>query len=339
MSTSVVDMDRKGGMIVSALALSCSMLAFSLTFALSFPNFSSIEYASFGSVISKEQVFVALMEDFVWRLCSVDPGSGKALWKLLKMYKKPNSCFYPVLHNQGAKVNGETKDYVKLCGYAVTEILSLQNELSRSYSAEGSSISVGGLQFLLSITSKLMQISFRTPKRFFLVRPNAASELYIMKGNGQKLQENPAISDSHLQLNLCLQLRYMPSDPLFRVSKLYCILSFMRLPSEGDNEARESFSSGEMEADNIIDLKEKLLSYVNGSLKSKTGDMCSEHTYVCFDHCERGQGFATLLLDISAFPVGTYRIKWLSCCIDREGSFWSILPLNCGPVFSVLRPL
>lgn len=58
---------------------------------------------------------------------------------------------------------------------------------------------------------------------------------------------------------------------------------------------------------------------------------------VQFEPNERGQGFSSCLLDVSRFPVGSYQIKWLSCCIDQHGSYWNLLPLNGKPVFTVKK--
>lgn len=60
-------------------------------------------------------------------------------------------------------------------------------------------------------------------------------------------------------------------------------------------------------------------------------------TVVQFEPNERGQGFSSCLLDVSRFPVGSYQIKWLSCCVDQHGSYWNLLPLNGKPVFTVKK--
>ncbi|MCD9558667.1 hypothetical protein HAX54_016195 [Datura stramonium] len=53
---------------------------------------------------------------------------------------------------------------------------------------------------------------------------------------------------------------------------------------------------------------------------------------------EDGQGFATCLLEVSAFPVGSYQINWHSCCIDNNGAYWSLMPLNTDQFFTVQEP-
>ena len=101
------------------------------------------------------------------------------------------------------------------------------------------------------------------------------------------------------------------------------------------------------ENDDMVEINEMLFRYVtnlhtkrisNGKRrkydKNEDGVV---YAFVHFEPNESGQGFASCLLDISSFPVGSYRIKWHSCCIDDEGSYWSLLPLNAGPVVTVGR--
>lgn len=92
----------------------------------------------------------------------------------------------------------------------------------------------------------------------------------------------------------------------------------------------------------MVEMNEKLLDYVTqcGTKNiSKYGSGGTDgkfvNTVVCFEPNERGQGFASCLLDVSRFPIGSYRIKWHSCCVDNHGTYWSLLPLNAGPVFTI----
>lgn len=100
----------------------------------------------------------------------------------------------------------------------------------------------------------------------------------------------------------------------------------------------------------MLDLNEKLLRYVRGCGKAKSSTNMRNSGggsgsgggvvdgFASFEANERGQGFFSCLLDVSGFPVGCYRIKWQSSCVDSEGSYWNLLPLNVGPVFTVNKP-
>lgn len=59
--------------------------------------------------------------------------------------------------------------------------------------------------------------------------------------------------------------------------------------------------------------------------------------YLQFVPNQKGQAFSSCLLDVSEFPEGSYRIKWHSCLVDNSGSYWSLLPLNTGPVFTIRK--
>lgn len=97
----------------------------------------------------------------------------------------------------------------------------------------------------------------------------------------------------------------------------------------------------------MIDLNESLFQHVAEDRKTTNtklrrvdnGDGGVVKAFVCFEPNERGQGFSTCLLDVSGFPVGSYKIKWHSCCVDDQGSYWSLLPLNAPPIFTLLDPL
>lgn len=92
----------------------------------------------------------------------------------------------------------------------------------------------------------------------------------------------------------------------------------------------------------MVDLNDKLLHFTTGSPKrgglhamgSAEGTSVVDK-FVCFDPNEKGQGFSTCLLDVSVFPVGSYQIKWHSCCIDNNGAYWSLMPLNKDQFFTV----
>lgn len=123
---------------------------------------------------------------------------------------------------------------------------------------------------------------------------------------------------------------------------LYCGLSFQELNhNEQKQQAYEAW-----EDDDIVEMQNKLLHYVTESSKNeaciskgKTSSSCRTErvvqAFVKFESNEKGQGFSNCLLDVSRFPVGSYRIKWYSCCVDSEGCLWSLLPLSPGPLFTI----
>lgn len=92
-------------------------------------------------------------------------------------------------------------------------------------------------------------------------------------------------------------------------------------------------------SDDMVDLNEKLYHQVIGcgekcnTKKVRGGD--DAMAYVHFKLNKRGQGFSDCLLDVSRFPVGSYRLRWHGGCLDNRDSYWSLPPLNPGPVFSV----
>ena len=182
-------------------------------------------------------------------------------------------------------------------------------------------------------------------------RPCIGAELFAVSDTNNR-DGIYVLPGHHLSLSLCLQLRNMSSDLLVRVTKLYCVLDCgisvqEATPSREDKEqSRCSYKF--WETDDMVELNDKLLRYVTECCSKRTNN--SKHcgrvnkgacasTFVSFKPNERGQGFSSCLLDISGFPVGYYRIKWHSCCIDSQGNYWSLIPLNAGPVVTVQKPM
>lgn len=150
-----------------------------------------------------------------------------------------------------------------------------------------------------------------------------------------------------LSLNLCLQLKNVPPDLAVRLTKFYCILHCsQKLVLDGQSNEKTPWSPQPWEDSDVVEINEMLFQYVTECTKRtnyrkcfRDGDINNDGAVTVFVHFElsaRGQGFSNCLLDVSHFPVGSYRIKWHCCCIDSQGSYWSLLPLNAEPVFTVL---
>lgn len=148
-----------------------------------------------------------------------------------------------------------------------------------------------------------------------------------------------------LSLNLSLQLRNPPPDLPIHLVKfhtiIHCSPSF-RVP--GPTEESSFRVSDAWESGDLVDLNKRLFHHVFYAREGSGRTMLSsdDHTrdgatgFVSFEVSESGVGFSNCLIDVSGFPVDKFRMKWHSCFIDSEGSYWSLLPLNPGPVFSVV---
>ncbi|PIN26218.1 hypothetical protein CDL12_01033 [Handroanthus impetiginosus] len=346
--TSFMGMDRQSVMGVSALALSCSLMAFTAGFAFLVPNLHSSENFSLRSENSEESFHALLIEDLFGRLGRTDSETRKNLLVLLKSFRSYGDCFWPRFRMQNSYNSYEATVLHKLCEYSVGEIFSFQNEgtmVQQDCDAISRTLN-NGSQLLLNIFSKLMLIPFRTPHHFFRVRPSVSSELFVMNEDGQIVDGSHVLSGSSLSLSLCLQLKNMPAALPGLLNKVYCILNckaHSRIATEiGVFKDQVQLSKQDQEIDDMMDLNEKLLRYVTGSVEThalhsrgQANDSLVVNEYLCFELNERGQGFSTCLLNISSFPMGSYRIKWHSAFIDSEGSYWSLLPVNAGPLFTV----
>ena len=179
-------------------------------------------------------------------------------------------------------------------------------------------------------------------------RPCILSELFALNSDSKSSAEITVLPGSHLSLSLCLQLKNVPVDLRVTWTKLYCILycrTSFQVPPPGTTNGQIQLGSRDQEPDDMVYLNDKLLQYVKGCAKNansmqyrrNAGDREGVEACVYFEPNERGQGFSTCLLDVSGFPPGSYRIKWQTCCVDSEGSYWTLLPSNDGPFFHVQK--
>ncbi|XP_021901581.1 uncharacterized protein LOC110817385 isoform X2 [Carica papaya] len=341
-ATSFIDMDEHSLKIIAAFALSCSILAFTAGFALSIPKLHNVQN---GLESSQNNLQSLLVQNLVRRLWQIDPEISQKLYQLLEAHGQPKSCFHIRSRNQILSIGGEVRDILSLCNYAVSGIARMQNEVSEVHVEDTLSNSTkDGLHLMMDVIMKWIHIPFQIPKRFFRVRPCIGSELYAFDADTRNSNGLFVISGFHLSLNLCLQLRNIPSEVSSKVTKLYCILyskpSFRISREDGKTKERTKMVCSAWEDDEIVEMNEKLFHYVTGQEK-KMNDSSNAigvtYAYVCFEASERGQGFSNCLLDVSCFPVGSYQIKWHSCCIDRQGSYWTLISLNSGPIFSVRK--
>lgn len=181
-----------------------------------------------------------------------------------------------------------------------------------------------------------------------LSRQVVGSELFV-HNEETKIGVGISISpSSNLSLNLCLQLKNLPLDLHVRPKMLYCILycpASCQVPTPGGHAPEQKSSGYEAWEDNeIVELNKKLFHHVIDSMANKVrsgkrgrydGTNRALEAFVQFVPNQKGQGFSSCLLDVSDFAVGSYRIKWHSCLVDNRGSYWSLLPLNMGPVFTI----
>ncbi|TXG57895.1 hypothetical protein EZV62_015724 [Acer yangbiense] len=350
-ATSFIGMDCKSSKIIKALALSCSLLAVSAGFALYIPSLPVFEtLTTCGLEISQNCSPTIVIQNLVGRLWNLDREICTNLCLILETSGWSQNCFHLQSGNQIFNNGCEVKDVVDVCRYAVCGIVCLQNEANKVHNEDNlSQITKNGLQLLSKVILKWIRIPFRAPKYFFRVRPCVGSELFVSNADTRNQDRISVLEGFHLSLHLCLQLKNKPPDLPIRLTMFYCILYCVPKPaSDGQNTEQMPSTSLAWENTDPVEMNERLFRYVtecskktNYGKRSRDNDIDNNGklvtAFVDFEPNERGQGFSNCLLDVSKFPVGTYRIKWHSCCIDSEGSYWSLLPLNAEPIFTVRR--
>ncbi|KAK6283278.1 hypothetical protein POUND7_017103 [Theobroma cacao] len=351
-SSSFVGIDVESSKIIATLALNCSLLAFTAGFPLFFPNLPAYKNLRICDHEDSKQNYLSsmLLQDLLGRLLHIDNEISMYLCRLLDNGGHPKKCFHLQSRNQILKSGHEVRDILNIIRYAVSTVVRLQSETNRMQNEVSiSHVTKTGIELLLDIIKKWLQIPFQVPKHFFKIRPLIGSELFVFNTDTRNQNEISVLPGFHLSLNLCLQLRNAPPEFPLRLTKLYCLLhcrvSFQK-PSHSERNCEQmEWDCQPWESEDMVEMNEKLFHYVTECAKKTSYGKCVRdddingdqvvNGFVCFEPNAKGQGFSNCVLDVSHFPVGSYRIKWYSCCIDNQGSYWSILPLNFGPVFTV----
>ncbi|KAJ0988703.1 hypothetical protein J5N97_007059 [Dioscorea zingiberensis] len=343
LATTFIDIDHSSVRSISRLALNCSLLAFTGALALNFPGLPSYENAISHSSQKESFVPTVLLHDLVERLWGMD---DKIILALQQFFIGSGEL---ADHLQSrTQIDGPVhrdKDSLLISSFAVFNILKIQEDATKVKDGEDLCLLVmRSLKLLYNIIRKWMELPFQIPKYFFRVRPCIGAELFIFSADSRSEEELSVFLGFQLSLNICIQLKNCGTN--VQVSTMHCILttslSHRVTTGAGGMERQANTSFEAKKNEEMVELNELLQLFMRSNSKKtrrKLSEVCGGSdkvtTLVSFEPNERGQGFSTCLLDVSAFPEGAYQIKWHSCCIDDKGSYWSLLPLNPGSIFTI----
>ncbi|XP_048495276.1 uncharacterized protein LOC104908123 isoform X2 [Beta vulgaris subsp. vulgaris] len=341
-SSSFIDLDPESLKVISALAFSCSLLAFCTAFT------NLIANSPVFADLTKESGYcqTVIIKDLALRLCYIDSETCMNLMSFFKEYQLHERSVQFLPGFRMSRVGHLSKDILTLCRSSIRQFIGLQNECLNVEDEDTVwQVYKDHMQLLLNIVAAWMHIPFRVPKYFFRVRPTVGSLLVSVNAGSRKQNELYVSRGSHLALNLSILLKNVTSDVSSRFSKIHCVLhcktSFLGTRRIGQP-SREGWTGYQAsETDIAIELNKKLRCHI--MKRNREFMNCSDHqsdsktveTCVCFETNGTSQGFSNCLLDVSAFPVGSYRIHWHSGGIDHQGTYWSFLPLSPCPEFSV----
>ncbi|KAI5666616.1 hypothetical protein M9H77_16469 [Catharanthus roseus] len=208
-------------MIISAFALSCSLLDFSTTFALSIPSHASARLGNCGLGSSQQRLSIALVQDLLARMWLLDSEVSLPLLRLLKIYQNSDICLLLESQSQAADFSFEGRVIAKLCRYSVLGIVGLQNESNSLCSAEDPTQKHhAGLQLLLNIISKWVQIPFRCTSHFFQLRPYVSLELFLVNEDGENIDGRSILSEGEMKEQLSLSKNQQIDDSVDLNEKL-----------------------------------------------------------------------------------------------------------------------
>ncbi|XP_073014294.1 uncharacterized protein [Typha latifolia] len=345
LTTSFPDIDHRSFRSISRLALNCSLLAFCTAFALDFslsPTFETVMPCSTRKKLSG----LPVLQDLLERLWGIDSTTAVQVQQFMTIYSEQMDFFQsrPQVNCSGHM----ERDFVLVCQFAIPGLICIREDSKGVTDEEDlQSLYNRGLRLLSDTMVKLMELPFQVPRYFFRVRPCIGAELFVFDTDSRNKSEISISPGFQLSLSLCIQLKNVLASFSIRITKLYCILAAKRsccLTTEAGK--RDGQHLGDFQfhkSEEMVELNAMLLRHIKADT-GKTSAVGVENGYVdfvttCvqFEVNEKRQGFSACLLNVSAFPEGSYQIKWHSCCIDANGNCWSLLPLNTGAVFSIRK--
>lgn len=340
LAVSFIGIDRKSLQVISTLALGCSLLSFVTGFALFIPSFYPKESLASGLEDSKNITWTVVLQNLSGRIIHINHEITKSILSLLDVKERPKSCFHLQSKNQPSSC--EARELLSICHSAVSGIINLRNQTNGVWEESLSQISKVGGGLAMNVIMNWFQIPIPAPKYYFKVRPPIGAELYVCNGDPRHPDGLSVSQGFQLSLNLCLQLKNMAPDLAVQPTELYCIIRCRKpIGLQGPSGACDEAASSVCQpwgSDDMVDLNEQLFHQVMGcggkcDAKNVRGDDAT--AFVHFKLNKRGQGFSDCLLDVSRFPLGSYRLRWHGGCMDDGDSYWSLPPLNSGPVFTV----
>ncbi|KAJ1283022.1 hypothetical protein BS78_03G096000 [Paspalum vaginatum] len=339
LAVSHMDMDQHSFSGIARLAFMCSLLAFCTAYSVDFSKvYRNVEPCK----LPKRLAHASILHDLYRRVDGSD-------WQIVSQLRQFISISFDELDclQSSARMsyssNLEKASY-SLCHFAVSSLLHLHGNVKSEETKNEEDCAPafhGGLQLLSSILQKSMELPFVVPRYFFRVRPCLGAELYLFDSNPTNRNGISVEPGFQLSMTICMKWKCVLERTAIRLVKLYCILA---ASSETciDAAGTRSKQFDPHRAAEMVQLNSKLLRYINSDLRKTRDPEKNFHSgmdmvtaFACFEPTDSGQGFSGCLLDVSSFPEGSYQIRWHACCVDENGSYFSLLPLNHGAIFSV----
>ncbi|KAK1271047.1 hypothetical protein QJS04_geneDACA021056 [Acorus gramineus] len=342
LATSFMDIDCRSARSIARLALNCSMLAFCTIFPVYFAKSTWSKNMISGNCPS-DSTPAMLIQDLIERLFNADSKCAMDLQSFLGEVGDVSSNIQSRtrIHKTGYK----ERAIISFSRSAISKVLHLQ-EMANGAKDEHDLCKFlrAGLQLLSKLIKEWMYIPFEAPRYYFQARPCVGVEIFIFNANSRDQDEISVIRGFHLSLNLCIQFKNATPHHQSKVSRMYCIIAVSPFDPLKATSGETIMENGFQGTDELVDLNERLMLHMineaaGGSDRKRSSEEAGLVTSCSsFEPNERGQGLSSCLLDVSAFPEGSYRIKWHSCCTDSKGFYWCLPPLNVGPVLTVKRP-
>ncbi|KAK7381232.1 hypothetical protein VNO78_33763 [Psophocarpus tetragonolobus] len=335
---SFIGMDSESSAVLAAHALSCLILAFATAFGVSnIDRHSRTIFIGDKSSCKLRTLTIQNLRKLFW---CVDHGTKASFSSLLNYLDAHETCLSSQPSFRSWNIGYKDREVLNVSGHVVSGALHLFEKTACQFTENA-------LLLTSNTLIEWMHIHFRIPKYFFKVRPLVGSEVFVHNDDSSSGVDISVLQGSHLTLNICLQLKNVPPKLLVKSTKLYCIIQCNTSFNVPCGQTLEHSQSGyeAWKDDEIVQLNQKLFCHVLHSVAGERrvgmhsgGHATAVEAFMDFTPNEKGQGFAHCSLDVSNFPVGSYRIKWHSCLVDSQDSYWSLLSLNSRPVIFVIKP-
>lgn len=353
---SCIGIDRGSANMLSLAALGCSFLSFCTIFSL-----SGQQALGKGNNLSLSMQSLAafVANDLYQRLDGVgEDGWPELLSLILQIGSAHGSLMIARWDSCASDLDKKSFQFIS---WAVREVLHLEEDANLRDQELSWVVLARGMHMLKYIVEKWLCFPWKLPKHFLCTRPPVGIEAFVEIMVNTQMVEGKTISKGCLApLSLCFQICNLDINGGIVLKRLCCAV--LLKSAERQNVVNEEFYTGwrlgwckdkTIWSDSELFLIEELMLNLGKGVstsKEMMWEQSSEHgkygedkrvspPVVLCDVNEKGQGFASCLLNTSDLKCGLFHISVLAVCLDNEGSCWIVPPLSNGPTLRITPSL
>lgn len=339
---SCMGIDEESANMLSFASLGCSFVSFCILCSLSVP-----QILGSGSALnpSMQCLAASVSNDLYQRLDAVGGDECSDLLNYILQLGGANET--AIIGGAGFCVYNLEKEVYKFISWAVTEVLGLQEDMNLRNPELSWLVLARGMHVCKKVVEKWLCLPWALPKHFLCTRLPVCMDVFVeLMIDSQKGKEKLIKQGLLAPLSICFQIRNLDINGGKKVKRL-CSAVMLNSGKMGSGEPYTGWNLNEMTvcSDSELFLLEKLFKEVSVS-KEMMWEESNQHgnhgqvrnsppTVLCGVN-EKGQGFASCLLDTSGLKCGVFHVSVLAVCLDKDHRCWIVPPVGDGPTVRIV---